>query len=133
MVTTYGSTVQYSCKAGYRYAGGDRVRTCGQNANWEGDDILCIGTYIYICIYIAYFSDCSLELHYTVHVCIYLLSGYDSLSMRWPRPDYFYYIGINPRTPVLRVLLGPTFLLGQLARSAKFWYKLTCNYYNNNQ
>ena len=42
-VNPYGSTQLYTCDEGYTYAGGDRLRTCDHNENWDGEDMICIG------------------------------------------------------------------------------------------
>lgn len=42
MYNTYGSAVEYNCEQGYTYAAGDRIRTCGSDGNWDGQDMICI-------------------------------------------------------------------------------------------
>lgn len=42
-VTTVGSTVTYSCKAGYSNTGESGVSTCEANGQWSTPTLICIG------------------------------------------------------------------------------------------
>ena len=39
---TVGSVVMFSCDAGFRLIGSSQ-RTCQQNGDWDGDDVICDG------------------------------------------------------------------------------------------
>ena len=39
----YGGRTLYECDAGYRVEGGEQVKTCNLQGEWQGDDLQCQG------------------------------------------------------------------------------------------
>ena len=39
--TTYLETAMYTCNTGYEQTGGNLTRTCQDDGNWDGTEIIC--------------------------------------------------------------------------------------------
>ena len=70
---TIGSVATYSCNPDFLIVGGDQMRTCLDNATWDGEELVCSGKYfrnageILKAIRSVFFFSLSFSLH-SVHM-----------------------------------------------------------------
>ena len=67
--TIFGLTANYSCNEGYTIMGNE-VRTCQENETWSGEDPVCQGEYMYVCVYL---NRKMKHIHLHISFCVFLV------------------------------------------------------------